>query len=53
MEIMGREDAQFRLRIPHDLRDFIRESSKRNQRSLNGEVVFALRQYQTDNEKGA
>lgn len=43
---MSRDDAQFRLRMPHDLREFVRESAKRNERSLNGEVVFILRQHQ-------
>lgn len=43
---MSRDDAQFRLRMPHDLREFIRESARRNQRTLNGEAVFALRQYE-------
>lgn len=43
---MSREDAQFRLRMPVELREFIRESAQRNQRTLNSEVVFALRQYE-------
>lgn len=46
-------NPQFKLRVPADLRDFIRASAKRNQRSLNGELVFALRQYEKANEKGA
>ncbi|WP_369825702.1 Arc family DNA-binding protein [Novosphingobium sp. HII-3] len=51
-EIMSTH-PQFKLRVPPDLRDFIRASAERNQRSLNGELVFALRQYEKANEKGA
>lgn len=43
---MARDDAQFRLRMPHDLREYVRESARHNQRSLNGEVVFIIRQHQ-------
>lgn len=43
---MTQEDAHCRLRFPVDLRDFLRENAKQNQRSINGEVVYALRQYQ-------
>lgn len=38
--------ANFRLRVPTDLRDYLRGSAAQNQRSINGEIVFALRQYQ-------
>jgi hypothetical protein len=43
---MTREESQFRLRVPTDLRDFLRDSAGHNQRSINGEIVYALRQYQ-------
>lgn len=43
---MARDDCQFRLRLPADLRDFLRGGAEQNQRSINGEIVYALRQYQ-------
>lgn len=43
---MTQQDCQFRLRLPVDLRDFLRKNAKQNQRSINGEVVYALRQHQ-------
>lgn len=43
---MTQEDSQFRLRLPTDLRDYLRESARLNERSINGEIVYALRQHQ-------
>lgn len=43
---MTQQDSQFRLRLPVDLRDYLRESAEQNQRSINGEIVYALRQHQ-------
>lgn len=43
---MTQEDSQFRLRLPTDLRDYLRESAVQNQRSINGEIVYVLRQHQ-------
>lgn len=39
---MSREDAQFKLRLPEDLRDQISEAAARNGRSMNAEVVSRL-----------
>ncbi len=43
---MGHEPSYLRIRIPPDLKEFIRESAAHNERSLNGEIVFALRERQ-------
>lgn len=43
---MSRDDTHFRLRIPPDLKEYIRACSLANQRSMNGEIIFALRQQQ-------
>jgi hypothetical protein len=41
---MTKDDPYVRLRIPQDLKQFVQESAKRNQRSMNGEIVFVLSQ---------
>ncbi len=38
------EDAQLKLRISQELRDYIESEAKANQRTINGEVVFQLEQ---------
>lgn len=43
---MAREDTHFRLRLPEDLKAFVRDSASRNQRSMTGEIIFALRERQ-------
>lgn len=40
---MTREDAQMKLRIPRDLRERIKESARLRNRSMNAEIVRALR----------
>lgn len=50
---MKKDDAQIRFRMPADLKDFIQGRAQENQRSMNGEIVYALRQYQRAHEKGA
>ncbi|WP_428331940.1 Arc family DNA-binding protein [Novosphingobium sp.] len=50
---MIKDDAHFRLRLPSDLKEFIRERARQNQRSITGEIVYVLRQHQKANEKGA
>lgn len=42
---MTKEDKHFRVRLPEDLKEFIRESARINRRSMTGEIVFALGQY--------
>lgn len=42
---MSRQDEHFRLRLPSDLKEFVREQARENQRSMTGEIVFALGQY--------
>jgi hypothetical protein len=44
-ERMSRQDEHFRLRLPSDLKEFVREQARENQRSMTGEIVFALGQY--------
>lgn len=39
---MSREDAQFKLRLPEDLRDLVAEAAASNGRSMNAEVVARL-----------
>lgn len=39
---MSREDPQFRIRLPADLKEKIEESAKDNGRSLNAEIVHRL-----------
>ncbi|MEW9272407.1 Arc family DNA-binding protein [Gluconobacter oxydans] len=39
---MARTDPQFKLRLPADLKAWVEESAKHNQRSLNAEIVFLL-----------
>lgn len=42
---MTNEIALFRVRLPEDLKEFIRESARTNRRSMTGEIVYALGQY--------
>ncbi|MBA4272142.1 MAG: hypothetical protein C0438_03445 [Pseudomonas sp.] len=39
---MSREDSQFKLRMPSDLRESIEEASREAKRSLNAEIVARL-----------
>jgi hypothetical protein len=39
---MSREDPQFRIRLPADLKEKIEDSAKGNNRSLNAEIVYRL-----------
>lgn len=39
---MSREDPQFRIRLPVELKEKIEEAAKENNRSLNAEIVFRL-----------
>lgn len=34
----------FGLRMPKDLRDWVRERARRNDRSMNGEIIAILRE---------
>lgn len=43
---MTQEPTHFRLRLPEDLKDFVRESARINERSMNGEIIIALRERQ-------
>lgn len=36
------EDAQLKLRISHDLRDYIETEAKKNHRTINSEVIYRL-----------
>lgn len=39
---MSREDPQFRIRLPVELKEKVEESAKINNRSLNAEIVHSL-----------
>jgi len=39
------QDIKITIRIPADLATLMRQLAKRNDRSLNGEIVRALREY--------
>lgn len=39
---MSREDSQFKLRMPFDLREIIEEAARESKRSLNAEIVARL-----------
>lgn len=44
------EDAQLKLRIPQDLKEFIEAEAKANYRTINGEVLFRLEQSRSTNK---
>ena len=55
MEMAGRGDDQFLVRLPGELRERIKSKAKENLRSMNSEIIFQLsRLYpaQTENKKG-
>ncbi|UNE41943.1 Arc family DNA-binding protein [Serratia ureilytica] len=39
---MGREDPQFNLRLPADLKDKLKQRAKLNGRSLNSEITMII-----------
>lgn len=41
---MSRADAHFRLRLPHDLREWLKQEADRNLRSMTSEIILALRE---------
>ncbi len=41
---MARNDPEFRLRLPESLKNKIEELAKKNQRSINAEIVARLEQ---------
>lgn len=43
---MVREDPMLRVRLPRDLKDFVQASARENHRSMNGEIIIALRERQ-------
>jgi hypothetical protein len=42
---MQREDIRITLRMPADVAESMKQSAHENDRSLNGEIVRALREY--------
>ncbi|WP_026470401.1 Arc family DNA-binding protein [Alkanindiges illinoisensis] len=44
------EDAQLKLRLTQELKDFIESEAKANHRTINGEVVFRLEQSRAINK---
>lgn len=41
---MSREDEHFRLRIPGDIKKWVRARSVNNMRSMTAEIIFILRE---------
>jgi hypothetical protein len=39
---MARDDPQFRIRLPADLKDWVEEMAAKNHRSLNAEIVHLI-----------
>lgn len=49
---VSKEDGQFRLRMPEDIKDWIRVRAKANMRSMTAEIIFILNE-KMENEKSA
>lgn len=45
------EEAQIKLRVPQDLKEYIDNEAKTNYRTINGEVVYRLEQSKSINKK--
>lgn len=41
---MSREDAHFRLRLPHDLREWLKHQVEKYGGSMTGEIIRAIRE---------
>ena len=48
---MSREDSYFRLRLPEPEKQFIRQESVRNCRSMTAEIIMIIRQRMAETEK--
>lgn len=44
LEIPGRGAEQFTLRFPKGLRDWVKETARKNMRSMNSEIILALQE---------
>ncbi|WP_415512776.1 Arc family DNA-binding protein [Acetobacter papayae] len=44
METMTHSYPQLKFRLPPDVHSYVKEAAKRQERSLNGHIVFLLRQ---------
>lgn len=44
METMPYSYPQLKFRLPPDVHSYVKEAAKRQERSLNGHIVFLLRQ---------
>ncbi|HFZ0148263.1 TPA: Arc family DNA-binding protein [Klebsiella aerogenes] len=42
---MGREDPQFNLRLPYELKEKVKQRAKANGRSLNAELIQIISDY--------
>lgn len=45
------EDAQLKLRLPIQLKEFIEEEAKKNHRTINGEVIYRLERSRINSEQ--
>ena len=45
-QIVSRMDPQLKVRLPIDLRDWLKRQAAENGRTMNAEIVFALRERQ-------
>lgn len=43
-ESMAREDAHLRIRLPHDVKAWLKEQAKKNIRTQSAEITIALRE---------
>ncbi|AWI89203.1 hypothetical protein C0214_13610 [Methylobacterium sp. DM1] len=50
---MSRADPHFRLRLPEDIKERVRNSAERNRRSMTGEIIMILASALGDESKPA
>ncbi|WP_323012889.1 Arc family DNA-binding protein [Devosia sp.] len=41
---MSRDDGHFRLRIPNDVKRWVKASAEQNMRSITAEIIFTLKE---------
>lgn len=45
---MSADIPQFKLRIPHELKQWLRQKSKDNERSMSAHIIYVLKQKMTE-----
>ncbi|MGO7370584.1 Arc family DNA-binding protein [Rhizobium leguminosarum] len=51
MSLPSRACETIALRLPHGMRDQVKQLAAHNLRSMNSEIVFCLQQYMTETKK--